>query len=108
VLQDHLADTQRSQPARYLLSKGSGLLPGHGKQGRRRPFGASHACCGLLGGDSDGVHGLPDACRRRIPAASAAITECAPGKVERDSAGAGAARIDSQKDLFQFGLIGCV
>jgi len=28
--------------------------------------------------------------------------------VERHSAGAGAARVDSQKDLFQFGLISCV
>jgi hypothetical protein len=108
VLQNHLADTQRSQPARDLLSKGSGLLPGHGKQGYRRPFRASQACYGLLGGDSDGVRGLPDACRRRIPAAGAAIAECATGKVERDSACAGAARIDSQKDLFQFGLISCV
>jgi hypothetical protein len=33
MLQDHLADTQRSEPVRDLLSKGSGLLPGHGKQG---------------------------------------------------------------------------
>ena len=108
MLENHLAHSQRGEPVRDLLSKGSGLLTGHGKQGYRRPFRASQACYGLLGGDSDSVRGLPDACRRRIPAAGAAIAECAPGKVERDSAGAGAARIDSQKDLFQFGLISCV
>ena len=108
MLEDHLADTQRSEPARDLLSKGSGLLAGHGKQGQRRPFGAGQACCGLLSGEPDGVRSLADACRRWIPAASAAVAVCAPRKVKRDSAGAGAARVDSQKDLFQFGLISCV
>ncbi len=108
VLQDHLADTQRSEPVRDLLSKGSGLLAGHGKQGQRRRFEASQACCGLLSGEPDSADGLEDACRRRIAAAGAAIAVCAARKVERDSAGAGAARVDSQKDLFQFGLIGCV
>ena len=108
MLQDHLADAQRSQPLRDLLSKGGGLLPGHGKQGERRPFGASQACCGLLGGESDGVRGLRDAGCRWIPAASAAVAGCAPRGVEGDSASAGAARVDSQKDLFQFGLISCV
>jgi hypothetical protein len=107
VLEDHLADTQRSEPARDLLSKGSGLLAGHRKQGQRRPFGASQASCGLLRGEPYRVRGLADACRRRIPAAGAAVAACAPRKVERDSAGAGAARIDGQEDLFQFGLISC-
>ena len=108
VLQDHLADTQGGEAVGDLLPKGSGLFPGHGKQGQRRPFGASQACCGLLSGEHDSADGLGDACRRWIPAAGAAIAGCAPRKVERDSAGAGAARIDSQKGLFQFGLISCV
>jgi hypothetical protein len=33
VFEDHLADTQRGESARDLLSKGSGLLTSHGKQG---------------------------------------------------------------------------
>ena len=98
---------QRSEPSETCV-EGSGLLAGHGKQGQRRRFEASQACCGLLSGEPDSADGLEDACRRRIAAAGAAIAVCAARKVERDSAGAGAARVDSQKDLFQFGLIGCV
>jgi hypothetical protein len=33
VLENHLADSERSEPVRDLLSKGSGLFTGHGKQG---------------------------------------------------------------------------
>ena len=108
VFEDHLADTERGESARDLPSKGSGLLAGHRKQGQRRSSGASQACCGLLDGEPDGVRGLADACRGRIPGTRAAVAVCAPRQVERDSAGARAARIDSKKDLFQFGLIGCV
>jgi hypothetical protein len=108
VLQDHLADTQSGQPVRDLLPKGSGLLPGHGKQSQSRPFGASQACGGPLSGEPDSADGFGNAGRRRIPAARAAIAGCPPRKVERDSSGAGAARIYGQKGLFQFGLISCV
>jgi hypothetical protein len=41
VFEDHLTDTQRSESARNLPSKGSGLLACHRNQGQRRPFGAS-------------------------------------------------------------------
>jgi hypothetical protein len=41
VFQDHLANTQRGESARDLLSKGSGFLAGHRKQGQCRPPGAS-------------------------------------------------------------------
>jgi hypothetical protein len=108
VFEDHLADTQRGESARDLPSKGSRFLAGHRKQRQRRPFGASQACCGLLSGKPYGVRRLADACRGRIPGTRAAVAVCAPRKPERDSAGAGAARIDSKEDLFQFGLISCV
>jgi hypothetical protein len=62
----------------------------------------------LLGSEPYGVRGLADACRGGIPGTRAAVAVRAPRKVERDSAGAGAARIDSEEDLFQFGLISCV
>jgi hypothetical protein len=107
VLEDNLANAQRSEPAHDLLSKGGCFLAGHRNQGQRRPFGASQTCGRLLSGEPYGVHGLADAYRRRIPAARAAVAVSAPRKVERDRAGAGATRIDSQKDLFQFGLISC-
>jgi hypothetical protein len=108
VFQDHLLDTQRGESARDLLPKGSGFLAGHRKQGQRRPSGAGQACCGLLSCEPYGARGLADACRGRISGTRAAVAVCAPRKVERDSAGAGAARIDSKENLFQFGLISCV
>jgi hypothetical protein len=107
VLEDNMADAERSEPGHDLLSKGKGFLTGHRYQCHRRLFGASQGCCRPLSSEPYGVGGLGDACCRRIPAASAAVAVCAPRKVERDSAGAGATRIDSQKDLFQFGLISC-
>ena len=107
VLEDNLSDAERSEPGHNLLSKGGGFFAGHRNQGHRRPFGASQGCRRLLSGELYGVRGLADTCRRRIPAAGAAVAVRTPGKVERNSAGAGATRIDSQKDLFQFGLIGC-
>ena len=72
--------------------------------GRSEPAKPAVACSAA---EPDGVHGLADACRCRIPAAGAAVAVRAPRKVEHDSAGAGATGIDSEKDLFQFGLIGC-
>jgi hypothetical protein len=107
VLEDNLSDAEWSEPAHKLLSKGGGLLAGHRNQGHQRPFGASQGCRRLLSGEPYGVRGLAYTCCGRIPAAGAAVAVRTSGKVERDSAGAGATRIDSQKDLFQFGLIGC-
>jgi hypothetical protein len=107
VLEDDFADAQGSEPGHDLLSKGGCFLTSHGNQGNRRPFGASQGCCRLLSCQHYGVRGLAEACRRRIPAASAAVAVSTPRKVERGSAGAGATRIESQKDLFQFGLISC-
>jgi hypothetical protein len=106
-LQDNFAYTQGSEPGPDLLSNGGCLLTGHCDQRDRRPFGASQGCCCLFCGEPDGVRGLADAGSRRISPACAAVAVGAPRGVERNSASAGATRVEGQKDLFQFGLISC-
>ena len=62
VFQDDVANTQCSEPAGDLRTKGGSLLAGHRNQGQGRSVGAGRTCQSLLRRDANGSRSLAE-CR---------------------------------------------
>lgn len=107
MIQDNFADTQRGEPLGNLLPEGRSLFARHHHQGQFRSCRTSDLMKSVLGSKANGVHRRADARCGRISAAATAVAVRSPGRIQYDRPGAGTAGVKSEKEGFQFGLIGC-